>query len=130
MKKALLAAVLVVAWSAGVAADPPGALTFHGEISDSSCAMNVHSLSNSHEEMLKKKTTGTDPASCARYCVKNLGASFVLVTKKNVFHLADDEKAEPFAGEKVVVRGVLDKKTATINMLSIEREPSKPQPAR
>jgi len=125
MKKVLLGVILVVSWSAGVGVDSPKAQTFHGEISDSSCAMNVHSLSNSHEEMLKKKTTGTDPASCARYCVKNLGGSFVLVTKKNVYHLVDDQKAEPFAGEKVVVRGVLDNKTATINMVSIERETRK-----
>lgn len=126
MKPILLGAVLAVAWTAGAGADAPKAQTFHGEISDSSCAMNVHSLSNSHEEMLKKKTTGTDPASCARYCVKNMGGSFVLVTKKNVYHLADDGKAEPFAGEKVVVRGVLDAKTSTITMQSIERETSKP----
>ena len=125
MKKIVLGVILVVSWSAGAGADSPKAQTFHGEISDSSCAMNVHSLSNSHEEMLKKKTTGTGPASCARYCVKNLGGSFVLVTKKNVYHLVDDQKAEPFAGEKVVVRGVLDNKTATINMVSIERETRK-----
>jgi hypothetical protein len=28
---------------------------FYGEISDSQCAMNVHSLSRSHKEMTSKK---------------------------------------------------------------------------
>lgn len=32
--------------------------TFHGEISDSGCAMNVHSLTRSHQEMLKSKGMG------------------------------------------------------------------------
>jgi hypothetical protein len=41
---------------------------FRGEISDSQCAMNVHSLTKSHQEMLKSKTMGgtslTDPIWC------------------------------------------------------------------
>ncbi len=125
LRAILLAIVLVITWQPAFSADSSTAQTFNGEISDSSCAMNVHSLSSSHAEMLKKKTTGTDAASCARYCVKNMGSSFVLVTKKDVYHLADELKAEPFAGQKVVVRGMLDKKTQTIQMESIEREPAK-----
>ena len=34
--------------------------TFRGEIADSSCATNVHSLTRSHQEMLKGKSMGTD----------------------------------------------------------------------
>ena len=48
-----------------------------GEISHSQCAMNVHSLSRSHAEMIKKKTLGSDPASCARACVRR-GGEWVL----------------------------------------------------
>ncbi len=125
MRTILLTIALLVSWQAAVAADPKGTETFHGEISDSSCAMNVHSLSSSPAEMLKRQTTGSDAASCARYCVKNMGSSFVLVSKKDVYRLADEEKAEPFAGQKVVVRGTLDKKTQTIQMESIEQEPAK-----
>ncbi len=125
MKAILLAIVLATTWQPAFSADSSTLQTFHGEISDSSCAMNVHSLSSSHAEMLKKKTTGSDAASCSRYCVKNMGSSFVLVTKKDVYHLADEQKAEPFAGKKVAVRGTLDKKTQTIQMESIEREPGK-----
>ncbi len=125
MKSILLTLLLVAAWQFALAADSKDIETFHGEISDSSCAMNVHSLSSSHAEMLKKQTTGSDAASCTRYCVKNMGSSFVLVSKKDVYRLADEEKAEPFAGQKVVVRGTLDKKTQTIQMESIEQEPAK-----
>lgn len=32
--------------------------TFHGEVSDSQCALNVHSLTRSHQEMLKSKSMG------------------------------------------------------------------------
>ena len=120
-------AILLLVSPAAFSADAKAPQTFHGEISDSSCAMNVHSLSSSHAEMLKKKTTGTDAASCARYCVKNMGSNFVLVTNKEaVYRLDNEDKAEPFAGQKVVVRGTLDKKTETIQVDSIEREPAKP----
>lgn len=104
------------------AADPPSPQVFKGEISDTQCALNVHSLSGSHAEMLKKHTTGTDEASCVRYCVKNMGGDFVLVSKKNVYRLDDGNKAEPFAAQKVVVRGTLDKKTNTITVASIEKD--------
>ena len=32
--------------------------TFKGEIGDSQCALNVHSLTRSHQEMLKSKSMG------------------------------------------------------------------------
>jgi hypothetical protein len=99
--------------------------TFRGVISDSQCAMNVHSLSGGHAEMLKRHTTGTDEASCVRYCVKNMGGDYVLVAKGNVYHLTDDRKAEPFAAQNVVVRGALDKKTNTITMVEIEKASAK-----
>ncbi len=54
---------------------------FKGEIGDSQCALNVHSLSRSHREMLEKKSIGKTAADCARYCVKNLGGVFVLQVK-------------------------------------------------
>jgi len=44
---------------------------FRGTIADSQCALNVHSLSRSHQEMLKKHEIGTTAAECARYCVKH-----------------------------------------------------------
>ena len=40
--------------------------TFRGQISDSQCAFNVHSLTKSHEEMLKSKSgaAGHTAATC------------------------------------------------------------------
>lgn len=92
---------------------------FRGEISDSQCAMNVHSLSRSHDEMIKKKTFGTDAASCARTCVRR-GGVWVLRSGDIVYHLKDQLGVDEFAGQKVVVTGILDRRTNTINNMKIE----------
>ena len=42
---------------------------FHGEVSDSQCALNVHSLTRSHREMLKSKSMGGTSNTCAVYCI-------------------------------------------------------------
>ena len=87
---------------------------FTGEIGDSQCALNVHSLSRSHAEMLKKHEIGTTAADCARYCVKNLGGVFVLQVKEKVYKLDNQELAEKNAGLQVKVTGVLDPETNVI----------------
>jgi hypothetical protein len=87
---------------------------FTGEIADSQCALNVHSLSRSHEEMLKKHEIGTTAGDCARYCVKNLGGVFVLQVKEKVYKLDNQELAEKNAGLQVKVTGVLDPETNVI----------------
>ena len=38
---------------------------FRGEIGDTQCALNVHSLTRSHTEMLKSKKMGGTAAACA-----------------------------------------------------------------
>jgi hypothetical protein len=50
--------------------------TFRGEISDSQCALKVHSLTQSHQEMLKSKSgdAGNTPASCSQFCIVHIGA--------------------------------------------------------
>jgi hypothetical protein len=96
------------------------AQVFRGEIGDSQCALNVHSLNRSHEEMLKKKEIGTTAADCARYCVKYLGGVFVLVVKEKVYKLDDQDLAEKYAGKKVRLTGVLDLRTNTIAVHAIE----------
>ncbi|MGO9590292.1 MAG: hypothetical protein ACLP3K_09655 [Candidatus Acidiferrales bacterium] len=93
---------------------------FSGDISDSQCALNVHSLSRSHEEMLKKKNIGTTPAECARYCVKYMGGVFVLSVKEKVYKLDNQVLAEKYAGQKVKLTGVLDSSTNTIVVLHME----------
>lgn len=94
--------------------------TFRGEIGDSQCALNVHSLSRSHKEMLKKKAIGTTAADCARYCVKYLGGVFVLQVKDKVYKLDNQKLADIYAGQKVIVRGKLDPQTNTIAVESMD----------
>ena len=93
--------------------------SFFGEISDSQCAMNVHSLSRSHEEMIKKRTLGTDAASCARACVRR-GGEWVLRSGDDVYHLLYQAGVEQFAGQTVKVIGTLDEKTNTIDNYHVE----------
>ena len=66
---------------------------FRGEVSDSQCALNVHSLTRSHQEMLKSKSMGGTSTSCSLYCIKNLGGEFVLAAGKTVYRL-DKQDAE------------------------------------
>ncbi|MGH9644937.1 MAG: hypothetical protein ACRD3Q_21250 [Terriglobales bacterium] len=91
---------------------------FQGEISDSQCAMNVHSLKRSHAEMIAKRTLGTDSASCARACVRR-GGEWVLRSGDDVYHLKNQAGIEQFAGRKVEVDGTLDPKTQTIDNLGV-----------
>lgn len=92
---------------------------FHGEIGDSQCALNVHSLTRSHKEMLKKKAIGKTSADCARYCVKYLGGVFVLQVKDKVYKLDNQSLANIYAGQKVIVTGKLDAQTNTIAVESM-----------
>lgn len=97
--------------------------TFRGEISDTQCAMNVHSLSRSHEEMIEKKTMGTDAASCARACVQR-GGEWVLRSGDDVYRLKNQAGIENYAGQKVQISGTLEVKTNTIDNSNIELVPS------
>ena len=94
--------------------------TFRGEIADSQCALNVHSLTRSHQEMLKSKSMGGTSLSCSLYCVKYLGGDLVLTSRKHVYHLDDQELVQKFIGEKVKIKGPLDQKTNTIHVEKIE----------
>ena len=100
------------------AADEPR--VFVGVIADSQCALNVHSLTRSHQEMLQSKSMGGTSASCAMYCVKYLGGDFVLAGKKDVYRLDDQLRSSRFAGKNVKVRGVLQAKGGMIHVVSIE----------
>jgi uncharacterized protein DUF5818 len=93
---------------------------FKGEVGDSQCALNVHSLSRSHQEMLERKAIGTTSADCARYCVKNLGGVFVLQVGDKVYKLDNQDLANQNAGKRVKVTGVLDAATNTIAVHAME----------
>lgn len=113
------AAVLCILLIAASTSQAKERTAFLGEISDSQCAMNVHSLSRSHEEMIKKRTLGTDAASCARACVRR-GGEWVLRSGEDVYHLLYQAGVEQFSGQKVKVVGTLDEKTHTIDNYHIE----------
>jgi hypothetical protein len=100
-----------------------GPVTLQGEVADSQCALNVHSLTRSHREMLKSKNMGSSPAACASYCVKYLGGEYVLSTPKEVYRLDTQAALARFAGQSVKVTGLLNTKTKSIQVLKIETMP-------
>lgn len=108
----------VASWAAqGRRADEK---TFRGEIADSQCALNVHSLSQSHKEMMEMKPEIKTEADCARFCVKERGGRFMLQTKDKVYKLDAQVLAEQWAGQKVKVTGTLDPKTNIITVEKVE----------
>ena len=112
--------IVLLVLSALAIAGSEDAWTFRGEIGDSQCALNVHSLTRSHQEMLKSKSMGGTSLSCSLYCVKYLGGDLVLTSRKHVYHLDDQELVQKFIGEKVKIKGPLDQKTNTIHVEKIE----------
>ena len=74
---------------------------FHGDISDSQCAMNVHSLTRSHQEMLKSKSMGGTANTCSVYCIEHLGGYLVLSSGNDVFRLDRADLVHGFEGQKV-----------------------------
>ncbi len=100
--------------------------TFRGEIADSQCALNVHSLSQSHKEMIAMKPEIKTDADCARFCVRERGGKFMLQTKDKVYKLDAQVLAEQWAGQKVKLTGTLDPKTNVITVDKIEALPASP----
>jgi len=94
--------------------------TLRGEIGDTQCALNVHSMTRSHTEMLKSKKVGGTPSACASYCVQYLGGDFVLSSKNEVYRLDNQERVGLFAGQKVKITGTLESKSKTIHLVDIE----------
>ena len=123
MKRIVMSAALgLLAMTAFSYAGDEQPRTFRGEIADNQCALNIHSLTHSHQEMLKSKSMGGNSGSCAQYCVRYLGGSFVLSSKKDVYRLDDQSNLEKFAGKRVKISGTLDVKTKTIHVSKVEAE--------
>lgn len=112
--------VAVLAGIALTAAAGPGASekVFSGEIADSQCALNVHSLSQSHKEMMGMKPEIKTDAECVRFCVKERGGRYMLQTKTKVYKLDAQVLAEEWAGQKVKLAGTLDSKS---NIIAVEK---------
>ena len=122
MNRGKIAALALLAAACAYAKDKPKepVITLQGSIVDSQCAFNVHSESRSHEWMIKKGVSeANDEKSCTLHCVKDMGGSYVLVVKKDVYRLDDQARTEPFAGKDVKVSGTLDAKTHTLHITDI-----------
>jgi len=115
-----LARILVIVLAMSSAALGQDVRLFRGTVSDSQCAMNVHSLTRSHQEMLKSKSMGGTSNTCSVYCITYLGGYLVLASGKDVFRLDRADLVHGFEGQKVKVRGVLDPKIKQIHVLKIE----------
>jgi hypothetical protein len=119
--RTITALLLLLAAACALAKDKSKDLvTLQGSIVDSQCAFNVHSETRSHEWMIKSNVQNAgDEKSCTLHCVKDMGGSYVLVVKKEVYRLDNQAKIEPFAGKDVKVSGTLDAKTHTMHILEI-----------
>ena len=95
---------------------------YHGEVSDSQCALNIHSLTRSHQEMLKSKSMGGTANTCSVYCIEHMGGYLVLSAGKNVYRLDRPDLVHGFEGQKVKITGVLDVKANQIHVLKIDLE--------
>jgi hypothetical protein len=104
------------------AADGQNNRAFHGEVSDSQCALNVHSLTRSHQEMLKSKSMGGTSNTCSVYCIEHLGGYLVLSVGNDVYRLDRADLVHGYEGRRVVVTGTLDNKLKQIHVLKIDLE--------
>jgi hypothetical protein len=124
-RAAVVLLALAFAASFAFSKDKPkdNTVSLHGAIMDSQCAFNVHSDAHSHDWMTKRGVQGaSDEASCTRHCVKDMGGSYVLVVKKDVYKLDDQMKAEEYSGKKVKVSGTLDADTHTLHIFDMEED--------
>lgn len=103
-----LAAVLSTT-SSGASQD---ARTFVGVVTDERCAVGGHAAMR----------MGPTDAECAKACADEHGDALVLLDGEHIYQLSDQKLARTFAGEKVRVTGVLDVKTGTIAVTSIQAE--------
>ena len=113
------AAVLLVL---ACAAHGQNSRDFRGEVSDSQCALNVHSLTRSHQEMLKSKSMGGTSNTCSVYCIEHLGGYLVLSAGNDVYRLDRSDLVHGFEGRRVVINGILDTKLKQIHVLKIDLE--------
>jgi hypothetical protein len=123
-----LSVILLTAFAETPVAGQNKEQVFKGVIADSQCAMNIHSLSQSHKEMLQGKSVGNSEADCVWYCVTERGGRFVLQNKNKVYKLDKQDLGREYADRKVEITGTLDHETNTIHVRSIERveDPAKP----
>ena len=112
----LVLIILLVGVSWALQSEQGGLQSFSGEVMDDLCAKD-----KTHAKMMQEmKSMGNDPAVCSKKCVE-LGAKYVLYDqqKDTVYGLADQDKAEAFAGHDVHISGTLDKKRIKIDKIEL-----------
>lgn len=97
---------LAAALGCAIAAAQPRVFT--GVISESMCGRDHAAMKISPE------------SKCVTECARASGVRYVLVAGKEIFTLSDQKTPARFAARKVSVKGVLDSKTRTIAVESIE----------
>jgi len=98
------------------------AVVLRGQIMDSQCAYNVHSSGHSHDLMMKGNVEGTNnEESCTKHCVKDMGGSYVLLAKKEVYKLEENNRLDHFAGKKVKISGSMNPDN-TLHIQTIEED--------
>jgi len=122
-RAAIWCAGSILALACGASGQSPR--VFRGEVSDSQCALNIHSLTRSHQEMLKSKSMGGTSNTCSVYCIEHMGGYLVLSVGKDVFRLDRADLVHGFEGQKVKLTGVLDAKLKEIHVLKLALENSK-----
>ena len=101
---------LIAGLLAGAALAAPGRQTFTGVISDDMCGTAGHAAMR----------MGPTDAECTVACADLHGSLYVLVVGKTVYSLSDQKTSAGWAGQKVIVAGVLDQKGKTITVESIK----------
>lgn len=111
LSRVLFSIWLLMALVAAGSANQSEQQIFSGEIMDSLCAKD-----GSHQKMMDQMDSmGRDHQTCTQKCIQ-LGAKYVLydLTTKTVYNLDDQDKAARFAGQKVKIKGTLEKKKIRI----------------
>jgi hypothetical protein len=114
----LCGAATILLWAGSAHGQNPR--IFRGEISDSQCALNIHSLTRSHQEMLKSKSMGGTANTCSVYCIEHLGGYLVLSSGKDVYRLDRTDLIHGFEGHRVTLTGILDPKLSQIHVVKVE----------
>lgn len=122
IKRTMLGCAAAMLALATASAHGQSTRVFHGEISDSQCALNVHSLTRSHQEMLKSKSMGGTSNTCSTYCIEHLGGYLVLSSANDVYRLDRADLVHGFEGQKVKITGTLDTKIKLIHVMKIDLE--------
>jgi hypothetical protein len=96
--RALKARALFVLVTLNAALSGFGKREIRGVITDSMCATGDHS----------GMRMGSNDAECTRACVEAHGAQYVVYDGKSAWMLSDQQTAQKFAGQKVIVTGTFD----------------------